>query len=179
CSSQNNIDDKGYWDSGCSRHMTCNISYLSDFEPFDGGYVSFGQGGYKIIGKGTIKTVNAGTISTNHSGTKDAANQEVRKNESYLRYILLPNWAHDALLETTSSKPYKESSTQVPEGSGNPNPTASTFNPSAEQIETLTVESPIPTISSLVPTAPLVKQDLFQKELLIKKKPHPWTTFYH
>nr|GEZ27304.1 retrovirus-related Pol polyprotein from transposon TNT 1-94 [Tanacetum cinerariifolium] len=55
-SSQNNIDDKGYWDSGCSRHMTGNISYLSDFEPFDGGYVSFGQGGCKIIGKGTIKT---------------------------------------------------------------------------------------------------------------------------
>nr|GFC08128.1 hypothetical protein [Tanacetum cinerariifolium] len=38
-----------------------------------------------------------------------------------------------------------ESSSQVPEGSGNPNSTASTFNPSAEQIETLTVESPIPT----------------------------------
>nr|GEW70337.1 putative ribonuclease H-like domain-containing protein [Tanacetum cinerariifolium] len=55
-SSQNNIDDKGYWDSGCSRHMTCNISYLSDYEPFDGGYVSFGQGGCKITGKGTIKT---------------------------------------------------------------------------------------------------------------------------
>nr|GFC30423.1 ribonuclease H-like domain-containing protein [Tanacetum cinerariifolium] len=55
-SSQNNIDDKGYWDSGCSRHMTGNISYLSDFEPFDGGYVSFGQGGCKITGKGTIKT---------------------------------------------------------------------------------------------------------------------------
>nr|GEY60914.1 ribonuclease H-like domain-containing protein [Tanacetum cinerariifolium] len=53
---QKNIDDKGYWDSGCSRHMTCNISYLSDYEPFDGGYVSFGQGGYKITGKGTIKT---------------------------------------------------------------------------------------------------------------------------
>nr|GFB51879.1 hypothetical protein [Tanacetum cinerariifolium] len=44
-SSQNNIDDKGYWDSGCSRHMTGNISYLSNFKPFDGGYVSFGQGG--------------------------------------------------------------------------------------------------------------------------------------
>nr|GFB37315.1 putative ribonuclease H-like domain-containing protein [Tanacetum cinerariifolium] len=54
-SSQNNIDDKGYWDSGCSRHMTGNISYLSDFVPFDGGYVSFGQGGCKITGKGTIK----------------------------------------------------------------------------------------------------------------------------
>nr|GFB90134.1 hypothetical protein [Tanacetum cinerariifolium] len=69
-----------------------------------------------------------------------------------LRYILLPNWAHDALLEPTSSKPYEESSTQVPEGSGNPNPTASTFNSPAEQIETLTVESPIPTVSSPVPT---------------------------
>nr|GEX83516.1 hypothetical protein [Tanacetum cinerariifolium] len=54
--SQNHIDDKGYWDSGCSRHMTSNISYLSNYEPFDGGYVSFGQGGCKITGKGTIKT---------------------------------------------------------------------------------------------------------------------------
>nr|GEX48905.1 hypothetical protein [Tanacetum cinerariifolium] len=53
---QNNIDDKGYWDSGCSRHMTGNISYLSDYEPYDRGYVSFGQGGGKIIGKGIIKT---------------------------------------------------------------------------------------------------------------------------
>nr|GEW48648.1 ribonuclease H-like domain-containing protein [Tanacetum cinerariifolium] len=55
-SSQNNINDKGYWDSGCSRHMTGNISYLSDYEPFDGGYMSFGQGGCNITGKGTIKT---------------------------------------------------------------------------------------------------------------------------
>nr|GEV61093.1 hypothetical protein [Tanacetum cinerariifolium] len=46
-----NIDDKGYWDSGCSRYMTGNISYLSEYEPYDGGYVSFGQGGGKITGK--------------------------------------------------------------------------------------------------------------------------------
>ncbi|GJU71063.1 hypothetical protein Tco_1262468 [Tanacetum coccineum] len=51
-----NIDDKGFWDSGCSRHMTSNISYLSDYEPYDGGYVSFGYGGGKISSKGTIKT---------------------------------------------------------------------------------------------------------------------------
>nr|GEW26248.1 hypothetical protein [Tanacetum cinerariifolium] len=43
-------------DSGCSRYMTGNISYLSDYEPYDGGYVSFGQGGGKITGKGIIKT---------------------------------------------------------------------------------------------------------------------------
>nr|GEX20513.1 ribonuclease H-like domain-containing protein [Tanacetum cinerariifolium] len=54
-SSQYNIDDKGYWDSGCSRHMTDNISYLFDYEPFDEGYVSFGQRGCKITGKGIIK----------------------------------------------------------------------------------------------------------------------------
>nr|GEW19626.1 hypothetical protein [Tanacetum cinerariifolium] len=53
--SQNITDDKGYWDSGCSRHMTINISYLSDYEPCDEGYVSFGQGGGKIIGKGIMK----------------------------------------------------------------------------------------------------------------------------
>nr|GEY54784.1 retrovirus-related Pol polyprotein from transposon TNT 1-94 [Tanacetum cinerariifolium] len=36
--------------------MTGNISYLSEHEPYDGGYVSFGQGGGKITGKGIIKT---------------------------------------------------------------------------------------------------------------------------
>nr|GEY07870.1 copia protein [Tanacetum cinerariifolium] len=46
--SQNNIDDKGYWDSGCSRHMTGNISYLFEYQPYDEGYVPFGQGGGKI-----------------------------------------------------------------------------------------------------------------------------------
>ncbi|GKB40861.1 putative ribonuclease H-like domain-containing protein [Tanacetum coccineum] len=49
---QDNIDDKGYWDSGCSRHMTGNISYLFEYEPYDGGYVSFGHEGGKITGKG-------------------------------------------------------------------------------------------------------------------------------
>nr|GFB78347.1 putative ribonuclease H-like domain-containing protein [Tanacetum cinerariifolium] len=51
------------------------------------------------------------------------------------------------------NKPQDESSTKVPKGDGNPNPTASTSNPPADQIETLIVESPIPTDSSPVPTA--------------------------
>nr|GEW12894.1 putative ribonuclease H-like domain-containing protein [Tanacetum cinerariifolium] len=38
------------------KPSACNISYLSDFKPYDGGYVSFGQGGCKITRKGTIKT---------------------------------------------------------------------------------------------------------------------------
>nr|GEX32996.1 putative ribonuclease H-like domain-containing protein [Tanacetum cinerariifolium] len=69
--------------------------------------------------------VDAGTISTNLSGTKDATSQEVKKDVSSLRYIALPNWAHDALLEFSLT----------------------------DHIETLIVETPILTISSPVPTA--------------------------
>nr|GEX56001.1 hypothetical protein [Tanacetum cinerariifolium] len=50
-------------------------------------------------------------------------------------------------------KPQDHCSTEVPEGSGNPNPIASTLNPPADQMETLTVETHIPTVSSPVPTA--------------------------
>ncbi|GKC40590.1 putative ribonuclease H-like domain-containing protein, partial [Tanacetum coccineum] len=51
-------DDTGFVDSGCSRHMTENIAYLSDFKEFDEGYVTFGRGahGGRISGKGTLKT---------------------------------------------------------------------------------------------------------------------------
>ncbi|GJW59265.1 putative ribonuclease H-like domain-containing protein [Tanacetum coccineum] len=51
-------DDTGFIDSGCSRHMTGNIAYLSDFKEFDRGYVTFGGGahGGRISGKGTLKT---------------------------------------------------------------------------------------------------------------------------
>nr|GEU59528.1 hypothetical protein [Tanacetum cinerariifolium] len=351
--SQNNIDDKGYWDSGCSRHMTGNISYLADYEPFDGGYVSFGQRGCKIIGKGTIKTgklefenvyfvkdlktpkqhnmysinlnnvlphkdltylvakasadecmlwhrrlchlniktmnrlvrhnlvrglpskcfdndhtcvaclkgkkhkascktklVNSvtkplhtlhmdlfgptsvsslnhkkgikrefsnartpqqnrvaerrnktlieaartmladaklpvtvwaeavntacyvqdrvlvnksqnktpyelfnGINSTNFSGSKDAASQDVKKDVSSLRYIALPNWFHEAHLESSTSNAQDACNADAPESSGNFNPTATSTNPLANQMETLRVETPVPTISSPVLTA--------------------------
>nr|GFC88198.1 hypothetical protein [Tanacetum cinerariifolium] len=97
--------------------------------------------------------VDAGTNSTNLSGTKDAISQEVKKDVSFLRYIALPNWVYNALLESSLSKPQDDCSTKVPENSRNLNPTDSTSNPPANQIETLTVESFIPTVSSPVPTA--------------------------
>nr|GEW58920.1 putative ribonuclease H-like domain-containing protein [Tanacetum cinerariifolium] len=43
-------------DTGFSRHMTGNISYLSEYEPFNGGYMSFGHERGKINGKDSIKT---------------------------------------------------------------------------------------------------------------------------
>nr|GEX40824.1 putative ribonuclease H-like domain-containing protein [Tanacetum cinerariifolium] len=39
---QHALKDNGVIDSGCSRHMTGNMSYLSDFEEINGGYVAFG-----------------------------------------------------------------------------------------------------------------------------------------
>nr|GEZ00538.1 hypothetical protein [Tanacetum cinerariifolium] len=50
---QHALKDKGVIDSGCSRHMTGNMSYLSDFEELNGGYVAFGGNpkGGKIPGK--------------------------------------------------------------------------------------------------------------------------------
>ncbi|GJZ46023.1 putative ribonuclease H-like domain-containing protein, partial [Tanacetum coccineum] len=41
----NYIDARGR-SNGCSRHMTGNIAYLSDFKEFDGGYVTFGGGAH-------------------------------------------------------------------------------------------------------------------------------------
>nr|GEW54381.1 retrovirus-related Pol polyprotein from transposon TNT 1-94 [Tanacetum cinerariifolium] len=52
------LQKKGVIDSGCSRHMTGNMSYLSEYEEINGGYVAFGgdpKGG-KITGKGKIST---------------------------------------------------------------------------------------------------------------------------
>ncbi|GJZ12768.1 putative ribonuclease H-like domain-containing protein [Tanacetum coccineum] len=51
--------DQGVIDSGCSRHMTGKMSYLTNYEEIDGGYVSFrgNPKGGKIKGKCTIKTV--------------------------------------------------------------------------------------------------------------------------
>nr|GEV91351.1 hypothetical protein [Tanacetum cinerariifolium] len=314
--SHNNIDDKGYWDSGYSRHMTGNISYLSEYEPYDGGYVSFGQGGGKIteienlkdlkvkiircdnggefnnkemhefctrkwikrefinartpqkngvadrrnrtlievtrsmlvdakhpvtfwaeavntacyvqnkvlvnnsqnktpcelfnsrtptigfirpfrchvmilntldhlgkfdakgdedflknklIEKGTgsnwlfdidtltnsmnyVPVVVAGTSSTNISGTKDAASQGVKKYVSTLRYIALPNWFHEAHMESSNNDAQDACNADAPESSGTSNPTATSKSPPAEQMESLTVESAIPTVSSPVLT---------------------------
>ncbi|GJV23753.1 ribonuclease H-like domain-containing protein [Tanacetum coccineum] len=39
---QMDLDDQGVINSGCSRHMTGNMSYLTNYEEIHGGYVSFG-----------------------------------------------------------------------------------------------------------------------------------------
>ncbi|GJX25084.1 putative ribonuclease H-like domain-containing protein [Tanacetum coccineum] len=48
--------EKGVIDSGCSRHMTGNKCYLTEYEDYDGGFVSFRDGKGRISGKGKIIT---------------------------------------------------------------------------------------------------------------------------
>nr|GEV11992.1 DNA-directed DNA polymerase [Tanacetum cinerariifolium] len=57
---QQALKDKGVIDSGCSRHMTGNMSYLSNFEELNGGYVAFGGNpkGGKITEKATLDESN-------------------------------------------------------------------------------------------------------------------------
>nr|GEV19261.1 hypothetical protein [Tanacetum cinerariifolium] len=72
--------------------------------------------------------LSSSTNSTNFLSTKEAAGQDVKKDVSSLRYIVLPKY-------------------------GNSNPTATSTNPPDDHMETLAVETPIPTISSPVPIA--------------------------
>ncbi|GJS16651.1 ribonuclease H-like domain-containing protein [Tanacetum coccineum] len=80
---QMDLQDQGVIDSGCSRHMTENMSYLTDFEQINGGYIAFGGNpkGGKITGRGTIKTGNLdfenvvlaiAMISIHGTGAEDA-----------------------------------------------------------------------------------------------------------
>ncbi|GJU95193.1 putative ribonuclease H-like domain-containing protein [Tanacetum coccineum] len=57
---QMDLQDQGVIDSGCSRHVTGNMSYLTNYEEIDGGYVAFGGNpkGGKSTEKCTIKTGN-------------------------------------------------------------------------------------------------------------------------
>ncbi|GJR47962.1 putative ribonuclease H-like domain-containing protein [Tanacetum coccineum] len=90
-------DDTRFVDSGCSRHMTGNIAYLSDFKEFDEYYVTFGGGahGGRISGKGTLKTdrldfedvhkekFNAGTSTQKEEINQDCIVMKIWKDASY------------------------------------------------------------------------------------------------
>ncbi|GKC61763.1 ribonuclease H-like domain-containing protein [Tanacetum coccineum] len=111
--------------------------------------------------------VVAGTSSTNILGTKENINQVVKENVSSLRFIALPNWFHEAHMETSNdfirnseakddTLKEQDSNADVPESSGNTNPTATTKDPLANYVEVVlspTLETIVSTVSSPVPTA--------------------------
>nr|GEW21198.1 hypothetical protein [Tanacetum cinerariifolium] len=95
---QKEYKEKRVIDSGCSRHMTGNKCYLTDYEDYNGGFVSFGDGKGKISGKGKIKT---GTLDFDDvCFTKDniVAGQAEIKKEPEQEYILIPICTTDPLL---------------------------------------------------------------------------------
>nr|GEZ76498.1 ribonuclease H-like domain-containing protein [Tanacetum cinerariifolium] len=55
---QQDLQEKDVINSGCSRHITGNMSCLTDYDEIDGRYVAFGGNPKreKITSKGTIKT---------------------------------------------------------------------------------------------------------------------------
>ncbi|GKE85246.1 hypothetical protein Tco_1558988 [Tanacetum coccineum] len=84
---QQDLKDKGVIDSGCSRHMTGNISYLTDYEEIDGGFVAFG---------GNQSNGNAGTKACDNAGK---ARMETVPGKDY---IMLPMWPADLLFSQNS-----------------------------------------------------------------------------
>nr|GEX08071.1 PI-PLC X domain-containing protein At5g67130 [Tanacetum cinerariifolium] len=79
------LKDKGVIDSGCSRHMTGNMSYLSAFQELNGGYVAFGGNpkGGKISG-------NQSNLS---EGFQEKINAGKTREEADQQYMLFPVWS--------------------------------------------------------------------------------------
>nr|GEY63584.1 hypothetical protein [Tanacetum cinerariifolium] len=72
---------------------------------------------------------------------------------------------------STSSQPQDACNTDAPESSGNSNPIATSTNPPADQLETLTTETPIPTVSSPVLTVCFTdSQEPLSETRLISKR---------
>nr|GEY73044.1 hypothetical protein [Tanacetum cinerariifolium] len=92
-----------------------------------------------------LYVVVAGTSSTNISGTKDVASQTMKKDLSSLRYIALPNWFHKAHMKSSNNDAQDACNADVPERSEISNLSATLKIPPADQMESLTVESKIPT----------------------------------
>nr|GEU44049.1 hypothetical protein [Tanacetum cinerariifolium] len=88
--------DKGVIDSGCLRLMTVNMSYLSNFEELNGGYVAFGGNpkGGKNSGKGKIKT---GNQTNPNAGFQDKFNVENPGEEIDQQYVLFPMWSSGSI----------------------------------------------------------------------------------
>nr|GEX59405.1 putative ribonuclease H-like domain-containing protein [Tanacetum cinerariifolium] len=87
---QHVLKDKGVIDSGCSRHMTWNMSYLSDFEELNSRYVAFGRnpkGGLENQLSLKVKIIRSynGTEFKNHDLNKFCGMKGIKREFSVPR----------------------------------------------------------------------------------------------
>nr|GEY90385.1 ribonuclease H-like domain-containing protein [Tanacetum cinerariifolium] len=96
--------DQGIFDSGCSKHMTGNESFLTEYQEIDGGFVAFGgspKGGsgpeWLFDIDSLTKSINYEPVSAGNQSNGDAgiqtdihARQASQEKEAVHEYILLP-----------------------------------------------------------------------------------------
>nr|GEY70070.1 hypothetical protein [Tanacetum cinerariifolium] len=102
---QHALKDKGVIHSGCSRHMTWNMSYLSDFEELNGGYVAFsgnpkgGCGPTWLFDIDTLtKTMNyqpvtAGNQSNPSASVQEQFDPEKVEEDNVQQYVFFLVWS--------------------------------------------------------------------------------------
>nr|GEV38414.1 hypothetical protein [Tanacetum cinerariifolium] len=101
---QHALKGKGVIDSGCSRHMTGTMSYMSNFEELNSGYVSFG---------GNTK---GGNQSNPSAGVQEQFDVEKAREDTVQQYVLFPvctNTFSAASPSNTAGSPTHENSSYV------------------------------------------------------------------
>ncbi|GKF18492.1 hypothetical protein Tco_0063410, partial [Tanacetum coccineum] len=80
---QIDLQDKGVIDNRCTRYMTGNMSYLTNYEEIDKGYVTFGGNpkGGKIIGKGTKASDMQVKLERRQNLSKPSSDDEKKVDE--------------------------------------------------------------------------------------------------
>nr|GEV15533.1 hypothetical protein [Tanacetum cinerariifolium] len=73
--------DQGIFNSGCSRHMTGNKSYLIDYQEIDGGFTI------------SYQPVTAGNQSNPSVGVQEQFDAKKAGEESAQQYVLFPVWS--------------------------------------------------------------------------------------
>ncbi|GJS46521.1 hypothetical protein Tco_0596642, partial [Tanacetum coccineum] len=98
--SNSQLNDKGFVDSGSSRHMTGNIAHISDFKDFNGGYITFGGGAYggKITGKCIQGVSESSTSSQQDQDNQDCIIIPILKDASYFGNVA-PRYVVDAQIQ--------------------------------------------------------------------------------
>ncbi|GKB48391.1 ribonuclease H-like domain-containing protein [Tanacetum coccineum] len=185
-SQQKEYKEKGVIDSGCSRHMTKNKCYLTEYEDYDGGFVSFRDGKEENAEFHQIVDFLS-TCSINYALTAVVISESsVRSDHLFNDEDGIACLTNDEIFENLALMGYEQLSTkltfqkgkvtllfdsmlvqnQAPEGKGStippePQPTPSTSQPnvSEPQTESLQTETP-PTVSHELQTEAHTEQIL-------------------